>query len=157
MTSIQEAAITCDEGVQGDFRGRPGPRQVTVLTREAWDDACGNLGIQMVWTTRRANLFFEGLDLRYSTQKILSLGRAVLEITGETKPCSRMDKAHWGLRPTLTPFWRGGVTCRVITGGRIRVGDVVRLSDRDHQAEDSKEMKETLPGRRGLSRGPSER
>ena len=55
------------------------------------------------------------------------IGDLVLEITGETDPCSRMDEARQGLRLALTPEWRGGVCCRVVTGGDIAVGDAVRL------------------------------
>jgi len=55
------------------------------------------------------------------------IGGVVLEITEETKPCSRMDEAHDGLRQALVPEWRGGVTCRVISGGPLTIGDPVTL------------------------------
>jgi MOSC domain-containing protein YiiM len=55
------------------------------------------------------------------------VGEAVLEITAETKPCQVMEAAHHGLRSALKPDWRGGVCCRVISGGKIRIGDPVEL------------------------------
>ena len=78
---------------------------------------------EVLWTARRANLLVEGLDLLEATGAQLRVGGAVLEVTGETKPCGRMDQEAAGLRNTLVPGWRGGVTCRVLTGGLIRVGD----------------------------------
>ena len=114
-------------GLEGDFRGRTRSRQVTVLSREAWAGACAELGTELPWTTRRANLLVEGLDLEGTAGQRLHVGTVVLEITGETRPCDRMDEAHEGLRAALTPGWRGGITCRVVTPGRVQAGDAVRL------------------------------
>jgi MOSC domain-containing protein YiiM len=50
-------------------------------------------------------------------------GDVILQITGETKPCSRMDEVVPGLRKALESNWRGGVTCRVICGGDLRLNE----------------------------------
>ena len=52
----------------------------------------------------------------------------MLEVTQETKPCHLMEAAHPGLKRALTPEWRGGVCCRVLKGGKVRVGDRVEAS-----------------------------
>lgn len=124
--------IDADDGVIGDWRGRRdgGPmddRQVTVLAAEAWDAACADIGRHLPWTTRRANLLVEGIDLRDSAGARLSVGEAVLRVTMETVPCFRMDQAFDGLRAALVPDWRGGVCCRVEKGGRVCQGDAVVL------------------------------
>ncbi len=119
--------MTVEAGLEGDLRGRPGRRQITILAREAWEQACAELGQALDWTVRRANLLVEGLDFADSTGSQLSIGPSVvLEITGETEPCRRME-IHSGLRAALAPGWRGGVTCRVVRGGLIRAGDPVVL------------------------------
>jgi MOSC domain-containing protein YiiM len=125
MEVLDRARITGDAGVEGDFRGRPGKRQVTVLASEDWQAACAELGRSLPWTDRRANLLIEGIPLPRRTGSRLVIGAAVLEITGELDPCSRMDEASDGLREALTPDWRGGVTCRVLADGDVRVGDAV--------------------------------
>jgi MOSC domain-containing protein YiiM len=38
-----------------------------------------------------------------------------------------MDIQQDGLRKALKPDWRAGVSCRVLAGGKIKVGDAVRL------------------------------
>jgi MOSC domain-containing protein YiiM len=59
--------------------------------------------------------------------QVLSIGDLRLEITGETDPCERMTEACPGLREALTPGWRGGVCCRVLSGSEIRIHDPVTL------------------------------
>ncbi|MGA1196472.1 MAG: MOSC domain-containing protein [Candidatus Latescibacterota bacterium] len=127
MQVLDVAEVTKDKGVVGDFRGAVPKRQVTVVVREAWEAACRELGLDVDWTTRRANVLVEGLDLSETTGKQLHVGSVVLQITGETTPCPRMEEAQAGLQDALTPDWRAGVTCVVQTAGKIRVGDVVRL------------------------------
>jgi MOSC domain-containing protein YiiM len=39
-----------------------------------------------------------------------------------------MEQFHTGLKSALTPDWRAGVCCDVISGGKIQIGDAVRLS-----------------------------
>ena len=48
-------------------------------------------------------------------------------MTYPTTPCARMDEAQAGLREALYPEWRGGVTCKVLEGGRVSVGDDVAI------------------------------
>jgi MOSC domain-containing protein YiiM len=38
-----------------------------------------------------------------------------------------MEEVAAGLKGALLPHWRGGVTTRVIEGGRLTVGDRVRI------------------------------
>ena len=127
MVRVESAEVTLEAGVVGDFRGKPGARQVTVLSREAWQSACQELGQALPWTTRRANLLIEGIELEGTIGAVIEIGDVRLEICGETDPCSRMDQQVDGLRNALRPGWRGGVCCRVIEGGTIQVGDRVKF------------------------------
>lgn len=122
MHTLAAVELSVELGVAGDSRGKPGPRQVTVLSQSAWRAACADLGVDLPWTTRRANLLVDDLPLLHSTGSRIVIGQAVLEITGETDPCSRMEKAHAGLFEALNSDWRGGVCCRVIQGGALALG-----------------------------------
>jgi hypothetical protein len=44
MAETGEAEVSLDAGVVGDARGAKPGRQVTVLFREGWEDACRDLG-----------------------------------------------------------------------------------------------------------------
>lgn len=127
MVNHTEIVVDVATGLPGDCRGRSQRRKITLLTREAWGAVCAELGTSLPWMTRRANLFVEGPDLRDTIGCRLRIGKVVLEITGETKPCANMDDQHQGLRETLVPDWRGGVTSIILTPGTIQIGDDVRL------------------------------
>jgi MOSC domain-containing protein YiiM len=129
MQRRPQVEIALDAGVVGDARGRSPGRQVVVVTREGWDAACRELGEVVPWTFRRGNVLVEGLALRGTTGRRLRLGGALLEITGECDPCQNMDRQRQGLRTVLGPEWRGGVTCRVIEPGAVRVGDAAALEE----------------------------
>lgn len=127
MHEPARARISLEAGVEGDFRGKPGPRQVTVLGREGFEAACAELGVALPWTIRRANLYVDGVELAETTGARLAIGDVLLEITGENEPCRVMDLQHEGLREALGPAWRAGVACRVLRGGEVAVGDAVLL------------------------------
>ena len=127
ISQIDSATVGIADGIQGDARGRTPGRQITILFRDGWDQACEELGVKLPWTTRRANLFVEGVPVpREGTR--LKIGDCILEVTQETQPCQLMEASHRGLRHALTPNWRGGVCCRVVAGGEIRTKDVVELA-----------------------------
>ena len=128
MQTLTEAEITELAGLTGDFRGAVRGRQVTVLTEEGWRAACAELGEDLPWTTRRANLLVRDIDLKGRIGTRLRVGEAVLVITDECDPCGVMEKARKGLRKTLITDWRAGATCRVALGGIVRVGDKAELA-----------------------------
>lgn len=125
MEDLDTAEVTIERGLEGDYRGKLRRRQISVLSREAWEAACQAHGQPLPWTTRRANLLVEGLELKETKGAHLKVGEVVLEVYCETDPCALMDQASSGLREALEPDWRGGVCCRVIKGGRISLEDEV--------------------------------
>jgi MOSC domain-containing protein YiiM len=135
MESIDHAEVSLDGGIAGDFRGarKPGGlgrRQVTLMEAGDWDRAMTEVGRTIPWFERRANLLVEGLDLPQTPGIRLAIGAdVVLEITRETDPCERMEALAPGLRAALTPDWRGGACTRVLAGGRIAVGDLIRIEE----------------------------
>ena len=128
MITVEQAEVTQAKGVENDIFGRPGKRQVTVMSLQQWLLACNEIDKQLPWITRRANLLVDGLSFSvHDVGKQLVIGKLVLEITGETDPCKKMAMAYPGLEKALQPDWRGGVTCRVIQGSSIQVKDSVTL------------------------------
>ena len=131
MEELERCRVTRAGGVDGDYRGRlesHRDRQVTVLSADAWQAACDELAASLPWTTRRANLLVQGVELPRQSGRRLTVGGLELEVTMETEPCSRMDQQHQGLTQALKPDWRGGVCCRVLNDAEISVGDLVAVA-----------------------------
>lgn len=128
MEVMGSVLVTQVEGIAGDHCGRrPKNRQVTVMSADVWDVVCAELGAEIAWTTRRANLLVRGVELPKRAGVKLSIGGLKLEVGMETAPCERMDEQHQGLTAALQPDWRGGVACRVLNDAEIRIGDPVAV------------------------------
>ncbi len=134
MEEIPLGHISVDGGLEGDHKGPKFPRRrITVLAREDWEQALSELPgpdgtrVELPWTTRRANLLIEGVRLPRARGAIVRVGPVKLEVTYPTQPCGRMDEAYAGLLKALHPDWRGGITCQVLEGGTVAIGDDVEV------------------------------
>ena len=107
--------------------GGRGRRQVTLIERADWDAALAEIGRDIPWQERRANLLVEDFDLPQIPGTRLRIGTVLLQITMECDPCHRMDAIADGLQAALTPDWRGGALAKVIAGGDIAVGDRIEI------------------------------
>lgn len=124
MQQRERAELAPGRGIVSDLRGTS-HREVTLISRELWDDVQQELGVALPWHSRRANLLIEGIDFGHLIGHCLSIGPCRVEILGETDPCARMDEIHPGLWDALRPAVRAGVWGAVLEGGVVRVGDPV--------------------------------
>jgi MOSC domain-containing protein YiiM len=104
---------------------------VTVLFAEDWRAACAELFADIPWTTRRANFYVENFPHAAEVKRVgarLKIGDVLLEVTEETDPCGRMEEQVPGLKAALTPNWRGGICCKVLSDGAVEIGERVTLA-----------------------------
>ncbi|HEX2543617.1 MAG TPA: MOSC domain-containing protein [Ramlibacter sp.] len=73
----------------------------------------------------RRNLVVSGINLIALRTAHVRVGEAILEIVGPCQPCSRMEE-EIGPGGYAAMRGHGGMTARVVRGGSIRVGDLVR-------------------------------
>lgn len=127
VQSVAQALAIAGRGLDGDHAGG-GKRQITILSREAWDAACRTLGRALDPGTRRANVMVSGIDLPTVIGTTLQLGSVRVEVLGETRPCELMDDGgRLGLQAALRPERRGGVYGRILQGGTLQVGDACTI------------------------------
>jgi MOSC domain-containing protein YiiM len=119
MTSVQSARVVENLGLEGDRHAKANSkRQVLLMEAEILEKLDLRVGdVKENITTRGLAL----MSLPIGTR--LRLGEAVLEITGECHPCSRMED----LRPGLLQEIGGqrGMLARVAQSGTLHVGDAI--------------------------------
>ena len=123
--------LSCDPeaGVIGDH-GSSRRRQITLLSTEQWQSACEQVGQEVAWTTRRANLLVSGGSFgpEHDGRK-LRIGEVEILIHGELVPCQQMEDQQPGLLQSLQPDWRGGLHGEIISAGTIHPGDDLEVLD----------------------------
>jgi len=141
MHALRESRIEIGNGLVGDrYRGdAESKRQVTLIQAEHLVVVGKLLGRSPIDPMMlRRNLVISGINLLALQRAKFQIGEIVLEGTGLCQPCSKMEST---LGPGGYNAMRGhgGITARVVTPGRISVGDeVVRsedVSDESAQAD----------------------
>ncbi len=130
VREAETAVLTTEAGLVGDrYDGKSGRRQVTLIAREDLAAVASFLGLSAVDPALvRRNLVTQGINLAALRNRRIAVGEAVLEITDDCNPCSRMEEAL-GAGGFNALRGRGGLTARVVRGGEIRLGDAVARLD----------------------------
>jgi MOSC domain-containing protein YiiM len=116
--------LVAGKGIRGDH-GFGGRRHVTVVFADDWRAATEALGRDVDPVGRRANVLVSGGGGAAFLGQSIRLGNCTLEVHAETRPCDVMDQAAPGLMEALKPDVRAGFWATVVTGGRLRPGDVL--------------------------------
>lgn len=98
-------------------------RQVTLIQHEHLRAVASFLGKEYIDPALvRRNIVVKGINLNALKGKQFKIGEAILEMTGFCFPCSRMEE-NLGKGGYNAMRGHGGITCRVIQEGAIRVED----------------------------------
>ncbi len=126
MLTSDSALLIAGEGVEGDrYETRQnGPRQVTLIAEEDIAAIASFLGRPAPPELLRRNLVTRGINLLALKNRQFRVGGTILETTGECAPCSRME-TELGPGGYNAVRGHGGITARVVEGGRIRIGDSI--------------------------------
>lgn len=132
LQSVETVEVSIEEGLVGDHYGKAGGnRQVTLIQKEHLEAVGKILNTDAVdpALTRR-NIVVSGINLIALKDEQFLIGEVILEGTGFCYPCSRMEEnlGHGGYNAMRG---HGGLTTKVIKGGTIRVGDVVKFLKRE--------------------------
>ncbi len=129
LTSLDEVEVSVDFGLSGDhFKSKfSKKRQVTFIQKEHLEGVASMLGkgaIDPILTRR--NLVISGINLFALRDRKFSVGEVAFEGTGYCHPCSRMEE-NLGPGGYNAMRGHGGLTARVISDGKITLGDEVRI------------------------------
>ena len=130
LTELKSVRIYQGSGLEGDrFRGSvSGKRQVTLIQQEHLDVVAPILGKSGIPPELlRRNIVVSGINLLALKHQQFQVGEVLLETTGICAPCSRMEE-NLGAGGYNSMRGHGGITAKIIQGGQIQIGDVVRLA-----------------------------
>ncbi len=127
MQIVEQADVESDRGVIGDrsaFKSG-GKRQVTLVQFEHLAVIAALCGRREVAPELlRRNLVVSGINLLAFKGACFAIGDVLFEGTGLCQPCSRMEDAL-GRGGYNAMRGHGGVTARVLAGGKIGLGDQI--------------------------------
>ncbi|MCP9754546.1 MOSC domain-containing protein [Lacihabitans sp. CCS-44] len=133
IIEITEVNVT-ETGLEGDRATKNSPtnkRQVTLIQYEHLAAAASFLGKENIDPNlTRRNIVVKGMNLNALKGRKFSVGTAILEMTGFCYPCSRMEE-NLGLGGFNAMRGHGGITCRVIETGKIKIGDNIKVLENE--------------------------
>ncbi|GAB2556388.1 MOSC domain-containing protein [Spirosoma aerophilum] len=123
---VDSIEVTEKKGILGDhYSGQSGNRHVTLIQAEHLPVVASLTGRDVLDPALvRRNIVVSGLNLLALKDQKIQIGNAILQITGQCHPCSKMETAL-GAGGYNAMRGHGGMTAKVLTGGEIRVGDDV--------------------------------
>ena len=112
----------------GTFSDREGS-ELTLIEGEALAAVERDYGIDLDPGMHRRNITTEAVSLNHLVDTEFRIGEAVCTGTELCEPCSYLERhlESNGVRDALVH--RGGLRCRILDGGRIRIGDGIETVD----------------------------
>ena len=130
LQAVEQAEIKVDGGLVGDryFRPKDGGKpdqEITLIESEALEALARECGITLQPVQARRNLVTRGVPLNHLIDREFTIGEVRLRGIRLCEPCGHLEEmTQKGIREGLAH--RGGLRARVVKGGTVRVGDVVR-------------------------------
>lgn len=124
-TAIEGVGLDGDHRTIGRAPSATAKRQVTLVQAEHLPAVSALAGVEVGPEDTRRNLLIAGINLRALKDRRFTVGEVELEATGECHPCSLMERTI-GTGGFQAMRGHGGLTARILRGGRLHVGDEVR-------------------------------
>lgn len=124
---VESATLIEDFGIEGDAHAGNWHRQVSLLNKKDIDDFI-NRGAEVTPGAFGENLIVDGINLAaLKMQDRLQIGEAILELTQRGKECHTHCQIFHKMGECIMP--RLGVFSKVIKGGKIKIGDEVKIME----------------------------
>lgn len=136
MRAMEEIHLVAGKGIEGDrymigreegfYSDRPEEgRQVTLFELETLEALLRDHKIELKPEDHRRNVTVEGVPLNHLVGRRFWLGETLLEATRLSVPCRHIEEITG--KAIFDPLInRSGLNCRILEGGTVRIGDLVR-------------------------------
>lgn len=130
MIEVERTTALAEQGLEGDHRiGKTlgSGRQVTIISEEYIQQIGHYLGDRSIHPALlRRNLVVKNINLTALRYQTFQIGEAIFEAGALCHPCSRMEHAL-GKGGVSAMMGHGGLCCKILKTGEIRLGDSVTL------------------------------
>ena len=138
--NVGSGELIKEHGLKGDAHAGSSHRQLSILAREKIDEfkkSKNSKELEIKDGDFGENLVTEGLDLScLKPGALLECGEAILEISQIGKECLSPCAIFSLMGDCIMP--REGVFSRIISGGKISIGDEIRVLQNLHEGHGSK-------------------
>jgi MOSC domain-containing protein YiiM len=136
MRSYPEISLVAGKGIEGDrymigqesgfYSHKPEDgRQITLFEIETLEALARDANITMAPEEHRRNVTVQGVPLNHLVGRQFWLGETLLEATRLSTPCRHIEEILG--KSVFDPLInRSGLNCRILRGGIVRVGDLLR-------------------------------
>ncbi|QRG09396.1 MOSC domain-containing protein [Xanthobacter dioxanivorans] len=136
MRAMPAITLVAGRGIEGDrymlgreegfYSDRPEEgRQITLFEIETLEALRRDAGIDLRPEDHRRNVTVEGVPLNHLVGRRFRLGETLLEATRLSVPCRHIEEITG--KAIFDPLInRSGLNCRILSGGEVRVGDLVQ-------------------------------
>lgn len=126
---VSEATLLENWGIEGDAHGGNWHRQVSILDQEKIDEF-NKKGADVSPGAFGENIIVSGVNvLTLPIGSYLQIGDAILEITQRGKECHDHCQIYYKMGECIMP--KTGMFTKVLKGGNIKVGDEIKVVDRE--------------------------
>lgn len=134
LISAPEVEAIPGQGLAGDRRATGKPtkplNQVTLIEVESLIAAARDYELEIDPLLTRRNLLTEGVPLNHLVGVEFQVGPVLLRGIELCEPCGYLEKCTFpGIKKAL--LHRGGLRAEIVRGGKIQVGDAIRLAKSD--------------------------
>lgn len=129
--AVESAVGQAGKGLEGDRNfGDPDPDScdITLIEAERFESQSAEFGLDLDPAASRRQVLVRGIDLGECVGRRFQVGELVCEGEERCEPCNHLAKLV-GTQVVLKGLLHSGLRARIVTGGTVRVGDQVRLSD----------------------------
>jgi MOSC domain-containing protein YiiM len=136
MESFDELRLVAGKGIEGDrymigqesgfYSHTPEEgRQITLFEVETLEALARDARITLLPEEHRRNVTVEGVPLNHLVGRKFWLGQTLLEATRLSTPCRHIEEILG--KAVFDPMInRSGLNCRILEGGVVHIGDVLR-------------------------------
>ncbi len=127
--SCDHVTVRSNFGITGDYRSEKFQiGQITLIDAETIEATSRKLGYDIPAGASRRQVMVKGIMLNELIGSYLRLGQILVRVEDRCNPCNNMEKRiGTGAKNAMND--KGGIRCRIIKGGDLRIGDKITVEN----------------------------